>query len=556
MHKLEQRFAEIITEGLQRRGLRKCSNWVEKYVFLPHPVTKEPMPCRFDYHPWSRGMHDSECDFNIGMKAAQMAYTNTVLHRALYELDMKSRSVLYVLPNTNPDASDFSASRFDMMLELSPHLGGLFSDTKNVGHKRAGSRNFWLRGSRSSSGLKNIDPAFIALDEFDEMDQAKVELALRRSDGQWNSRTWCISTPTVPESGIHALFLESTQEHWMFRCPHCSKIMELLYPQSLVITADDLYDEKIKDSYIRCSLCKAKLEEEEKRYAQLESGLWVPMNMGRIARGFHVNQLSSCVKKPWKIAQTVLKSRYSKSAEQELHNSLLGMPHLCEGAKLSEQDVRACLTPRRMTDKFRKTSMRTMGIDIGKVHHYEIAGWALDRVGPDVNLAAHCQVIKAGIAESFQELAMLFRQYNICMAVIDWQPESEKVFEFCCNHGGRAKRCQYATGQAGKKLTIVQPETEHKLMVHRTHWIDLALGRVRTKRIELPADIPVDYIKHLTNLVKVFKEAEDDKEDVSKDKSEYRRSGADHYAHARTYNEIALPLVASMAANANIRSVL
>jgi hypothetical protein len=554
MHKLEEHFANLVRDGLRRRGLRKCSDWAERYIYLPDPVTKEPKPCRFEYHPWSKGMHNSECDFNIGMKAAQMAYTNTVLHVSLYELDMKGRSVLYVLPNSSPDASDFSASRFDMMLELSPHLGGLFSDTKNVGHKRAGSRNFWLRGSRSTSGLKNIDPSFVALDEFDEMDMNKVELALRRSDGQWSSRTWCISTPTMPDQGIHRLFMESTQEHWMFRCPHCSKIIELTYPDCLVIAADDLYDEKIKDTHVRCPECKVKITEEEKRHAQNETGLWVPMQTGRIARGFHVNQLSSCVKPPWKIAQTALKARYSQSAEQELYNSLMGMPHICAGSKLTETEVDACLTPRRMSEKFRPTRFRTMGVDIGKVHHYEIAGWHLDKIGPDVNLSAHCQVIKAGLCESFQELAMLFRQYQIMMCVLDWQPESEKVFEFCCNHGGRANRCQYASGQGGKKLTIVQPESERKLMVHRTHWIDLALGRVRTGRIELPADIPIDYKAHLRNLVKFFK-SEDD-EDVSKDKSEYRRQGADHYAHARTYNEIALPLVASMASNQNVRAVL
>lgn len=555
MHKLEEHFAQIVKEGLQRRGLRKCSEWAEKYIYLPDPITKEPKPCRFEYHPWSREMHDSECDFNIGMKAAQMAYTNTVLHVSLYELDMKSRSVLYVLPNSSPDASDFSASRFNMMLELSPYLSGLFSDTKNVGHKRAGSRNFWIRGSRSTSGLKNIDPSFVVLDEFDEMDMRKVELALRRSDGQWSSRLWCISTPTLPEKGIHQLFLDSTQEHWMFRCPRCSKLIALLDLNNLVITADDLYDEKIKNSYVRCGECKGKITQDEKRYAQNKSGIWVPMNTGRIARGFHVNQLSSCIRPAWKIAQQVIKARYSLSAEQELHNSLLGKPYICAGAKLSEAQVNACVTSRRMADNFRKTRFRTMGVDIGKVHHYEINGWHIDKIGRDVNLAAHCQVIKVGICETFQELAMMFRQYQIMMCILDWQPESEKVFEFCCNHGGRAKRCQYASGQGGKKLTIIQPETEHKIHVHRTHWIDLALGRVRTKQIELPADIPIDYKKHLQNLVKFFKEAGDE-EDIAKDKSEYHRQGADHYAHARTYNEIALPLVASMAANENIRSVL
>jgi phage terminase large subunit GpA-like protein len=91
---------------------------------------------------------------NVGMKGAQVGFTETVLDIALYNMDIHAKDVLYVLPSKTPDASDFSAARFDTMLELSPYIARMFSNTKNVGHKKAGSVNFYLRGANSRGGLE------------------------------------------------------------------------------------------------------------------------------------------------------------------------------------------------------------------------------------------------------------------------------------------------------------------------------------------------------------------------------------------------------------------
>jgi len=153
-----------------------CSKWAQTYRF------KQGKKMTFDLHPWSKAMHDSEASFNVGMKAAQMAYTETMLNCTFFKMDIEGVNCLYVFPNKNPDASDFSASRFDPALEESEHLKRMFSDVKNVGHKRAGPANLWIRGSKSRIGLKSIDPSFVVLDEVDEMDKDNIQLAFRRTD--------------------------------------------------------------------------------------------------------------------------------------------------------------------------------------------------------------------------------------------------------------------------------------------------------------------------------------------------------------------------------------
>ena len=54
------------------------------------------------------------------------------------------------------------------------------------------------------------------------------------------------------------------QDHFFFTCPHCGKMTELIYPDCLVITADNPTDAKII-----CKECKGKLDH--------PNGEWIPL---------------------------------------------------------------------------------------------------------------------------------------------------------------------------------------------------------------------------------------------------------------------------------------
>lgn len=553
MHDLEQVFREAIAGGLQRKSVRTCSKWAMKYRVAGGQMAG---PWRFDYHPWSREMHDSTAPFNVGMKSAQMAYTETLLNRTFFKMDIDNVNCLYVFPNKNPDASDFSASRFDPALELSEHLKLMFSDVKNVGHKRAGAANMWIRGSRSRIGLKSIDPSFIALDEVDEMDQDNIQLALRRTDGQLISEVWAISTPTVPEFGIHRMYLDSSQERWMFECPNCRKLTHLEFPDCLVVIGETLLDPRIKESHVKCGLCNKKITHEDKIKSSRETGTWVALEPHITERrGFYVNQLSSLVKTPDKIAITAIEADNNPAAEQELWNSIAGLPHVVAGGRVEDHHFDACMrTERRMSDPAPGYKIKTMGVDVGKFLHYEIAGWKFPQLGPDLNAIAECEVIAVGKCEHFHQLRQIVREYQIQFTVLDKQPEERAVYDFCCQFWGRARRCHYSRGVGTKKMTVSASDEDHLVSVSRTFWLDTSLGRIRSGRIIFPRDLPKEYRDNVKNVVKKYK-----KVDANTDQDQtaiYVRTGPDHYAHARNYNEMALPLCAALATNQNIRSFL
>lgn len=534
MHKLEKLIAERIASGLKRKSINTCSRWAMSCRIMGKPYVG---PWTFKHHPWLREMHDSEAEFNVGQKSAQMGYSETVLNRTFFKIDIEKVDCLYVLPSQTPDATNFSAGRFDPALEMSEHLMNMFSDVKNVGHKRAGATNLYVRGSKSRSGLKSIPTGFIVLDEVDEMDEDNIPLAMERAAGQIEKQIWAVSTPTTPGFGINKLFLTTTQEHFFFKCPLCSRFIELTFPESLEITATDWFTPGIENSFLKCSQCKGKLPHETKS-DWLAKGKWIPTFDQREARGFYINQLYSSTVSPLTIAQHYFRAQRDLSEEQELYNSKLGLEHIVKGAGVTETDIQNSIGNHRNSQKGPKSGIITMGVDIGRWIHYEIDHWYFPEEydTADLNSRAKPKVISFGKVREFEELDLLMYQFGINAAVVDIQPERRKAFEFANRFFGRVKLCFYAQGVTGKKIHVAIDD-EATINVDRTSWLDLSLGRFkRTDGIKIPMDVDLEYKSHMKALVRTY-----EKDKSGNPVGRYTNgSQEDHYAHARNYAEIAL----------------
>ncbi len=547
-HPLRNLLAEAISSGLKRKTVTSCSKWAETYRIMGQPF---PGNYTFKYHPWTRDMHDCRAEMMVGQKAAQLGYTEVGLNKSYYNIDILGNSVLYVLPASTPDAADFSTSRFDPALELSPHLKNLFSNVKNIGHKRAGSANLFIRGSRSRNQLKSIPVGIAIIDELDEMVQANIPLIFERMSGQLQKQSFLLSTPTIQHFGINAYFQQSSQDHWFFPCPHCDRQTRLIFPECLVITADDWADQKIYDSYLICKECKHELSHAGKP-DYLGKGQWVSAQKGRSIRGFHINQLCSATVRPYELAISYLKGQTNPSDEQEFYNSKLGLPHEPDGARIGDADIVECTSGYSMVDRVSKPSLITMGVDVGKVIHYEVSEYYLDRAKSlsDISLLSRCKVLKVGKVEHFEDLDVLMGRFRVNYCVVDAQPERRKSLEFAQRFWGFVKICFYGRGINSKNITMHKPE-QHTMVVDRTSWLDLSLGRVKNRRISFPIDLPTEYKNHLKNVVRIV-EKDKDGNPVGR----YVKTGEDHYSHARNYCEIALQLAASFAQSHNIGSVL
>lgn len=552
MHNLAIDMANRIAAGLKRKSVTTCSRWAEAYRVMGG--SSFPGPWTFKHHPWLREMHDSEAELNVGQKSAQMGFTETVLNIVFFSIDVRGTDCLYVLPAQTPDAGDFSAARFDAALELSPHLANMFSDVKNVGHKRAGSANLYIRGSKSRSSLKSVPTGLIILDELDEMEQKNIPLAMERASGQLDKAVWMVSTATIDNRGINKFYQQSSQNHYHFKCPSCKRFTELLFPDCLIVTAEDIVDPRLKDSHLICKECKNKLVHQLKTdWLDSKVAKWIPSYTDRDSVGWHVNQLYSCTVSPYELAKAYLMASLDPAAEQEFYNSKLGLPHVVDGARVTDEDLDECKRGHKKADARSGNRIITMGVDVGKWCHFEIDEWILppgNFTGHDISVLSKCKVLTHGKVKEFEELDELMRQFGIDFCVIDANPERRKALEFAHRWYGRIRLCFYGRGVQGKSIHI--HDAEPTITIDRTSWLDLSMGRFRRRddAIMLPYDFDMEYRGHIKALVRVYEKDADGNPVGRYDKG----SDDDHYAHARNYAEIALPMAVAIGQHESIGS--
>ena len=535
---------KTITGGLQRRSITSCARWAETYREM-----KAPYPGRwgFKYHPWLRVPHDPGCRRNVFKKCAQIGLTETFLNRTFYNVDVRNMDVLYVLPSERPDASDFSSSRFDAALKLSPHLTNLFGDTKNVGLKRAGAVNVYIRGAKSRSQLKSVPVGCLIFDEVDEMPPKNISLALERTSGQRDPEEWFASTPTVPGEGIDKYYDEGTGEEFFFTCPCCSRRVSLTFPESLIITAKDHRDPEIEKSHLVCSKCKGVLPHESKT-EWLEDGVWVPKYLQRAVRSFGINQLYSCTMPPQEIAKMFLKAQINPEDEQEFYNSKMGQAHIVSGARLNNDVIDACRGDFKNKDRPALGGVFTMGVDVGHPWiHYTVVHWKHGRKSNDPHMAHNGRLVAFGKVQSFDELDTMMMEWRPHFTVVDIAPERKAATAFAMRFEGRVRLCVYGNSIAGRSIT--EKEEERMVTVDRTSWIDLVFSRFRGETIKIPMDVDLEFTDHMKAMVRVYKR-DADGNPIGK----YVNSKHDHYAHALVYAEIALSLVGKVSSSENIPS--
>jgi hypothetical protein len=492
------------------------------------------------------------------MKGAQLGVTECGINRALYTIDQLKRDVLYVLP-TSLNAADFSKTRFTDALTLSPYLNSIFTDTNTVSLKKAGTNSLYIRGSRGDSNLKSIPVSVLILDEVDEMDPRAINLALERLSGQMHKWVWGISTPKIPNKGIHKLYLSSTQEHYVFQCPSCSRWTELVWPDSVEIIGESLYDPRCQESFLKCKECKNRLEHRDKPNWLGGTGKWQQFaeNGNPDVRGFYVNQLYSYTVTPGDIVVQYHRGLGDEAAAQEFHNSKLGLPFIGEGAQVTDTEIEDCLAnhttndmpPRRGSDR-----LITMGVDQGKWSYVTIAEWFVDQLSSDINVAAKCKVLNA---LKFHEndwhlLDELMVQWQVKACVIDADPQILEARRFAKRFARYVWLCRYRRGKVGKEVGVSEEEGGAPLAtVDRTSWLTASLGRFRTKRILLPRDISFEYREHMKALVRTY-----EKDEMGNPVATFVDTGPDHFAHSLNYAEIALPFAASITTGADVEKFL
>ncbi len=493
-----------------RRGDPSLAAWSEAFRI------EEGHPLDFDLFPFQREIYDVFGDRETPtvdiMKSAQCGISAAAISLLLYVGDIWDRNVLYVLPGAQ-DAYDFSDSRVKPAIEGSPYLMLRFGEgTSNKGLRRIGNAWLYFRGSVSEKKALSIPADLLVLDELDRLDQRNIPNFRRRLGSPTSLKLERrFSNPSLPELGIHALYLRTDQREWRVRCPACGTAAPIHYERS-----DELHYVDEERALRACGSCHAPLPREA-----IGDGRWVATRPRADRIGYHISKL---IVPDQDVASLVEAHHSTDEYELQSHwNMDLGLPYAPKGGSLSQEAVLACRRNYQPPDAYSGSSWVTAGIDVGRLLHVRITRWLEGgRAAP----------LYIGEISTFGELDELMERFSVGLAAIDSQPEEREARNFAGRHTGRVVLVKWS-GE-GQAETLKYDEDEHLLRPRRTWAFDQTVAAFRSQLKLLPKHLPANYLLQVTAPYRIMEQTL-----AGQKVARYVSQRADHFFLAECYDLMA-----------------
>lgn len=501
---------------------------------MPKPVEG---PLRFDKFPWQPTILDCQEEMVSIRKGAQIGFSVAGMIKALHRVDAVREDVLYILP-TDKNASQFAQARLDSIVNLSPELKNLFIGANSVGLKKTSHHtHIYIKGSMSEANLVSVPVGCVVIDEYDRCNVKALGLALKRMSGHDQRHLFALSTPTLPEYGIDALYQQGTKEEFTFRCPSCSKYIALRWPESFEVCGDGATDPDVAKSRLKCYECQATLPHETKA-DWLKSPKWQPSQKSPGHRSFSISQLYSFTEKPQQIAIDYHRGLGNEIVMIEFMNQTIGAPYIMAGGKVTDTEINRNIGTHRKTDDPPQGKMITMGIDVGTMLDIAVVQYDYDE-DPwlEPHLRSRAKLLWEGRIPSeggWSQLDQMMSEWQVQGACIDFQPETNLARAFCRRFHGFAEMVQYRKGTEQEEIKEKEDDRVPILTVNRTAFLDYSVGRLHSDRITLPADLSHTWREHILAINRTYV-----LDEYGKPKAAYLSDKADHSCHSLALAEVA-----------------
>ena len=514
---LRRRAMELATPAT--RGLTDpVAEWAMKKIRL------EGRPFTFKGHEYLRDIYDDRAQHIVLSKAAQIGGTTWAILRSIRAC-LSGLNVIYFFP-TRTDVLEFSKSRVGPLLGDNPFLARQMKDTDTAGLKRIGDAHLYMRGMRSSVGMKSVPADMIVFDELDEATPDARAMAWERISHSDYKRVIELSNPSLPNYGIDEQFEKSDQRHWTLKCPGCNEwtCLEREFPTKLneevkiILPRDGTY-------YRACPKCSHELD--------LDKGEWVADYPDRKTHGYRVSQLFSSKVDPGEILEEYRTTRYP----ERFWNLKIGIPWVDLERRLDVPTVLALCRNEEPPKGF-----NVMGVDTGKQLHVVIL-----RTSEYQRWPGH--LIHMQTCNEFSELDELMKRFDVRRCVIDGLPETHATRDFARRHDdvylNFFNENQHGSAKWDRK--------ENKVDINRTEALDSSRAVIRDKKVTiLPRSKDVEeFARHMTCDAKTLKEDPD----TGAKKYKYLRTGENHYSMAFTYAVMALESMSMPMSPAMVRRI-
>lgn len=470
-------------------------------------------PINFAAYPYLVDLYDLPLTKDpldvVVIKGAQLGFTSWQILKVIDGAIHTYQNQIGIFFPTEDDVAKFSRTRFSRLLIQNPELASHIKETNSAFVRQIGRVFISFNGMRSRSAAKSTPMDLIVYDERDEMNDAMVELADRRLDGSEFKHRIEISTPTIPDYGVHYTFESSTKHHWTLRCDGCrhKQVLELEFPKCLVRQPDG--------TAIRaCVKCGHTLHP--------GSGRWVALYPSRDRIGYYVSQLNSPTVDPTEILDEYEAKQRDGRDLTEFYNSRLGLPYAAiDDALDAPMVLRLCKGyPRAL----RHPGPTAMGVDVGKVTHW--------MVGEKIT-ETHGRILSWGTVPTVDDIGPeVIDRYGVRSFVIDQMAESHKVRAFCTSYPNGYG--SYYSSQMRDRQDW--NHKERTVTCNRTETLDASHAAIVHGRVEFPRadrDLTENLIPQLCNLARVIRKNENTQR--MEPRWVNRGTKRDHWRHAWNY---------------------
>jgi hypothetical protein len=537
-------------------------------VAPPNPLDWAYLFRRIDNKPFSldrykplEQIYADQHPFIVIEKPAQKGVSELAVTRACHFLDVGAKfhettksglNVGYIF-STKEALSSFSKERFSGLRMESDKLQTLFTDYDSVFFKKVNEGSYLhLAGGKSTASMKSFAADLLVLDEYDEIPPHIIALAEVRLNNSQVAHELRLSTPTFPNVGIDALYLESDQHVWEVQCGSCKQWNELSFLRDAY--ADDHNrdvwmhwpKEKLRRARINihCPSCRESID-------TFGAGRWTslaPEITG--SRGYKVPALSCGEVNLTRLAVKSIST--DPSQVTEFYRSDLGIPFTPKGSRVTDEMLKQLSVglPNGLVPTGVEWTDTTMGVDGGARYHYRISS-----VHPNgKRIVRQMGALSPTDKTISQQLDELMIQYDVRQAVIDGAYDPTVIREWAEKHKGRVRRAFYPNTDFKGELFRL-PSAEEKKMhgvdvkktdpqkledivqVNRTMAMDAVYNTLATASEKWPASIHNDpeVASHMKAPIRVLVKNKDGQE-VPK----WMHSDRDDYFHTCVYDHIAV----------------
>ena len=516
-------FGELFKEQIRltRQDSTKPSEWIANNTYL------RGKKYSFKKHEYQIEFIDDPHKIVAAKKCAQVGFTEVLMRWMLCFLVQHQGSQTIFTQPTDGEVGKFAKSRLDILFEACPIIGRLGTGGIDSAYlKRIGTSFLNLRGTFGTKAAISVPSDANVYDEIDFSNPrvlSQFKSRLQHSDYKYER---LISTPTIPDYGISAVYDKSDQKRIDLKCSHCGhhqfltfqENMRLLKGSKLLPVDPDTMNLFVAAPWeysatIVCSRCEKQVDRSwayrewvasfPERAYDLETGI----------SGYMISQLDVEFVHPVNILKASdprFPEGYSK--EQDFVNFVLGDSFTgSDGTRIDEETAKMATVILEVVNRATGTFI---GIDLGMTCHVVVIK----------ELFGVLTVLKAFTIshEELEDFVEVIQQFGARYTISDALPYTSTVTKIA-KSVNNFKICYFS----GKKEYTLE---KIRVLAERTQFLDTVVGGLTKDLIKVTDKVDDDFWAHCQNLVRVKQEDE-----YGTITFKYVKVGPDHYAFALGY---------------------